>query len=92
MQVLWSSGKKAQVLEVQGERVTLRSEASFAPGTPAAGHLESPSAQEILVKVHGCRREGDGFVITGRLVSLTRELRATLAEGMRAGGAGSTAE
>lgn len=78
MQVTWTNGKKAQLVQMQGERVTLHSEASFAPGTPAGGTLTETPTQPITVKVHGCRREGERFVITGRLVNLTRELRALL--------------
>lgn len=76
--VLWASGKKASVSEVNGERISLRSEASFAPGAPATGTLEEHPSQEIIVKVHGCRRDGDAFIVTGRLINVTRALRALL--------------
>lgn len=76
--VLWSTGKQASFEEVNGERVTLRSESSFAPGAPVTGTLVDHPAQSVIVKVHGCRRDGDRFIITGRLVNFTRELRALL--------------
>jgi len=76
--VLWASGKKASVSEVNGERISLRSEASFAPGAPATGTLADHPSQEIIVKVHGCRRDGDAFIVTGRLINVTRALRALL--------------
>ena len=88
MQVVWSSGKKGRVVEAQGERVVLRSEVAFAPGTPVAFSLEEPAVEGFLVKVHGCRKEGDAFVITGRLVNLTRTLRALLERGKQGDPAG----
>jgi hypothetical protein len=88
MQVVWSSGKKGRVVEAEGERVVLRSEVAFAPGTPAAFSLQDPPTEGFLVKVHGCRREGAEFVITGRLVNLTRTLRALLEQGKQGDPAG----
>lgn len=76
--VVWSTGKRAEVVTVEGERITLRSEAAYAPGAPVTGALEGHAEQSITVKVHGCRREGDAFVITGRLVNLTRAVRDLL--------------
>lgn len=78
LQITWINGKKAQFVQIQGENISLRSEASFAPGTPAQGNLPPPLVQPITVKVHSCRREEDHFLITGRLVNLTRELRTLL--------------
>ena len=77
--VTWPSGLQATVASFDGERVTLRSAASFAPGTPVTGTLLEPPGLSLSVKVHGCRRDGDAFVVVGRLVNPTRELRSALA-------------
>lgn len=74
----WPSGQQATVESFDGERVTLRSGASFAPGAPVTGTLAEPAGMTLSVKVHNCRREGDAFVILGRLFNPTRELRAVL--------------
>jgi len=79
MQVIWKTGKKAEIVSVEGERVTVRSEAAYAPGAPVEGVLVAHPSQGVIVKVHGCRKEGEAYVITGRLVNLTRELKALLA-------------
>lgn len=76
--VIWASKKNAEVLSLEGERVELRSECPFAPGTPAAGSLAAHPEQPITVKVHGCRRDGDSFLVTGRVINFTRALRALL--------------
>jgi len=81
MHVGFDKGGEADVVALEGERVTLRSTVSAPPGAPLAGRLrEGVSAGAALrIKVHGCRREGDVFRIEGRVIDLSRELRATLA-------------
>ncbi|MCS6898204.1 MAG: hypothetical protein RMJ98_02690 [Myxococcales bacterium] len=88
MQIMWSSGRKGSVVEVQGEKVILRSDVALAPGTPTTFSLEASGGEVFQVKVHSCRREGTGFVLTGRLINLTREQR-TLLEGGKLGDAAS---
>ena len=51
---------------------------SAAPGTPLEGALRAASGKAFRVKVARCRRDGEGFVIEGRLVDASRELRAEL--------------
>jgi hypothetical protein len=72
--VRWSKGGDADVVAFDGDRITLRSTVPSAPGTPLDGVLASGAG--VRVKVHGCRREGDAFVIAGRMVDLRRETRA----------------
>jgi hypothetical protein len=79
MELRWTTGKQARLVVVQGERVTLHSEAAFAPGAPITATIEAHPGQQLTVKVHGCRREGEQYVITGRLINLTRELKTLLA-------------
>lgn len=79
VRVIWASKKNAELLSLEGERVELRSECPFAPGTPAAGALADHPEQLVTIKVHGCRRDGDSFLVTGRVINFTRALRALLA-------------
>lgn len=75
----WTRGGEADLLEIEGERVKLRSTASAAPGTPLEGALCAGSGKAFRVKVGRCRREAEGgFLIEGRLVDANRELRAEL--------------
>lgn len=70
----------ALILEVQGEAITIRTSKPFAPGAPVSGMLDN--AHTLRLKTHRCRKEerADGFVFTldGRIVDLTKTLRAVL--------------
>lgn len=78
--VAWARGGEADLLEIEGERVKLRSTSAAAPGQPLDGALRGGSGKALRVKVARCRRSEDGetFVIEGRLVDAGRELRAEL--------------
>jgi hypothetical protein len=76
-QILLQKGGEADLAALDGDRVSLRSTVASAPGSPLAGTLTSGST--VRVKVHRCRREGDGFLIEGRLVDATRLFREELA-------------
>ncbi|MDI1448802.1 hypothetical protein [Polyangium sp. 6x1] len=69
-------GGTADLVALDGDRVSLRSTEAFAPGAPLAGNLETSSL--VRVKVHRCRRQDDGFLVEGRLVDATRRLREEL--------------
>ncbi|MRG91237.1 hypothetical protein GF068_04770 [Polyangium spumosum] len=69
-------GGSADLVALDGDRVSLRSTEAFAPGAPLAGNLETSSL--VRVKVHRCRRQGDAFLVEGRLVDATRRLREEL--------------
>ncbi len=81
MHVAWDKGGEADVVALEGERITLRSTISSPPGSPLAGRLREGihAGVPVRIKVHGCRREGDLFRIEGRVIDLSRELRAVLA-------------
>jgi hypothetical protein len=80
--VAWLDGGAASLEALDGDRVTLVSDRAFAPGSRPEGTLEGPHEQaghRIWVKVHGSRRRDDGsFLVTGRLLNPTRELRQVL--------------
>jgi hypothetical protein len=74
--VTWSKGGEARIVSIEGERIRLASTTPAAPGTPLEGALASGT--EVRVKVARCRREGEHFVIEGRLVDASKVLRAAL--------------
>ena len=76
--VLWGRGDEAEVVSFDGERMLVVSPLPAAPGTPLKGRLAAPDIA-IELKVSSCKRSPDGrFAVAGRVVSLTRELRAAL--------------
>lgn len=79
--VTWSKGGEADLVGLEGDRVQLRSSVSAAPGTPLEGALASGSGKHFRVKVARCRRDdaAGAFVIEGRVMDATRDLRAELA-------------
>ena len=85
VQVRWSgpAGGEAEVTVLDGERITLRSTTPHAPGARPEGSIESGAA--VRVKVARCRRDGERFVVEGRLISATRALLAELEGKLRAG-------
>ncbi len=78
--VMWTRGGEADLGALEGDRVQLRSSVAAAPGTPLEGALQGGSGKHFRVKVARCRRdEAAGiFVIEGRLMDATRDLRAEL--------------
>jgi len=76
LSVAWVRGGEGRLTALEGERATIASSVSTAPGTPLDGKFGSGAA--FRIKVARCRREGEVFVIQGRLVDLSRELRTAL--------------
>ena len=76
--IAWTKGGTATLMRFAEPHVAVRSTIAAAPGTPLEGVLAETSLP-ITVKVKTCKRDGDAFVIEGRLVNLTRDLRQALA-------------
>jgi hypothetical protein len=78
----WAKGGHAEIRKVDGDAIVLRSTTPAPPGARLEAKLAAPNGQpEVAVKIksHGSRREEDGsFVLTGRLIDATRELRDRL--------------
>jgi hypothetical protein len=66
----------ANIVALDGERVSLLATRASAPGCPLAGNLEDETL--VRVKVHRCRKQGERFLIEGRLIDATRQLRERL--------------
>jgi len=74
----WSKGGGADVTVLDGDRITVLSTTPSAPGSRPDGALATSGAG-LRIKVARCRREGDRFLIEGRLIDATRDTRAEIA-------------
>ena len=72
----WTKGGDATFVALDDDRVTLDSSLSSPPGSLVDGTLAT--GEPIRVKVRGCKREGERFRIDGRVIDLSRDLRAKL--------------
>ncbi len=79
--VRWQNGGEAAFVSLVKDAVVVRSTVSSPPGSRLEGTLAGNAAALVVrVKVHGCKKQPDGaFVIEGRLIDATREVRAIIA-------------
>jgi hypothetical protein len=77
MHLSWSKGGGADVTALDGDRITVLSTIPSAPGSRPDGSLAASGAA-VRIKVARCRREGERFVIEGRLIDATRDTRAEI--------------
>ena len=77
-QITWKKGGTADVVASADDLTTVRSTIPSAPGSRIEGELEGGAA--VRLKVHRCKKAGDAFVLEGRLLDASRELRTKLAE------------
>jgi hypothetical protein len=74
--VRWDKGGEARVVAVDDSSVVVRSTVPAPPGSRLEGVLAGEPPERLRVKVHSSKRQDDGsFVVTGRLVDATREVR-----------------
>jgi hypothetical protein len=74
----WEKGGTARLLTVAREAVTLRSSVPSPPGSRIDGTLRE-GGQKVRFKIHGSKRQAEGdFVLEGRAIDMTRELRERL--------------
>jgi hypothetical protein len=77
----WAKGGDAAVMSLADDAIVLRSTIPSPPGSRIEGKLqgEPPETARVRVKVHSSKRQSDGsFVLEGRVLDLTRGLRARL--------------
>jgi hypothetical protein len=76
--IAWTKGGEARVVAFADDgAIKLLSTIPSPPGSRLEGALEGSS---LRVKIHGARKQDDGtFVLDGRVLDLTRDLRARLA-------------
>jgi hypothetical protein len=86
--VVWAKGGEARVVRVAADAVTLRSTVPSPPGSRIEGILAGEPPTPLRVKIHASRRQPEGdFVLEGRLLDITRDVRARL-EALAAPGEG----
>jgi hypothetical protein len=74
----WEKGGTARVLAIAKEAVTLRSSIPSPPGSRIDGTLRDGGAK-VRFKIHGSKKQPEGdFVLDGRAIDMTRELRERL--------------
>ncbi len=75
--VRWLSGGFAKVVRVSADAITLSSTIPSPPGSRIDGELADGA--KVRVKIHGSKKQEDGtFVLEGRPLDLTREVRDAL--------------
>jgi hypothetical protein len=75
----WQKGGEASLLRVEGDAVAFRSSTPSPPGSRIDGEFTAEPPGRLRVKIHGSKRQEDGsFVLEGRLIDATRELRERL--------------
>jgi hypothetical protein len=75
----WKTGGEADLVLLDGDKVELLSTAPFAPGSRPEGTLTAPPCAVFWMKVHRSKKEPDGrFHVWGRLLNMTRDVRAVL--------------
>ena len=77
--VHWAKGGEARVATIAVDAIVLRSTVPSPPGSRIEGRLEGDPPATVRVKVHASKRQPEGdYVIEGRLLDATREVRARL--------------
>lgn len=73
----WAKGGHAEVVRVEDDAIWLRSTTPAPPGARLEATFSGTTT--VKIKSHGTRRQEDGsFMLEGRLIDATRDLRATL--------------
>jgi hypothetical protein len=80
--VTWATGGEASVVSLGAKAIVLRSTVPSPPGSRLEGTLTGEPPARLKVKVHGCKRQPEGdFVLEGRPVDMTREVRERIEAG-----------
>ncbi len=87
--VAWAKGGEATVTAFVDGAITLRSSTPSPPGSRIEGALAGGGT--LRVKIHGSKKQPDGtFVLEGRALDMTRELRQRIEEAIGRGSAASS--
>jgi hypothetical protein len=71
----WNKGGTGALMTLDGEKITVSSSIPSAPGSRPEATIEGAA---FRIKVARCRKQGDGFIIDGRLIDTVREVRIDL--------------
>jgi hypothetical protein len=81
--ITWDKGGEAVVVRVDGDGVVLRSTIPSPPGSRIEGVLAGEAPARVRVKVHSSKKVDEAppaFVLEGRLLDATREVRERLVQ------------
>jgi hypothetical protein len=87
LHVRWAKEGGARVVSLAADVIVLRSTSPSPPGSRIEGTLEGDRPARVRVKVHTSKLQPEGdFVIEGRVIDATREVRERLERMARAEG------
>lgn len=72
-----TSGEAATVIETDGDKTVIRSPNPSPPGSTVRGRFEGVAC-EFQLKVRNCKKDGEAFLIDGRVRNATREMKQFL--------------
>ena len=72
-----TSGAGATIVETDGDKSLIRSPDPSPPGSTLRARIEGISC-EFQLKVRNCKKDGDAFLIDGRVKNATREMKQFL--------------
>jgi hypothetical protein len=75
--VTLKDGQRGEVVRSDGDHTFLLCPFASPPGSTVLGTLDG-IAHELQLKVKNCKRQGDAFLIEGRLRNASREARERL--------------
>ncbi len=77
--ITWEKGGSARVIRIDANAITLESTTPSPPGSRISGTLLDEPSSTLRVKIHVSKKQDDGtFLLEGRPIDLTRELREKL--------------
>lgn len=71
------SGKAATIVETDGDKTQIRTPEPSPPGSTVRARISGVSC-EFQLKVRNCRKDGESFLIDGRVKNATREMKQFL--------------
>jgi hypothetical protein len=75
----WAKEGEARFVSLKDDSVALRSTISSPPGSRIEGTLEGAPPARVRVKIHSSKLQPEGdFLLEGRLLDVTREVRARI--------------
>jgi hypothetical protein len=80
VRVAWAGGGEARVVALSADAIVLRSTRPWPPGARVDGTAACDLPATLRVKVHTSKKQEDGsFVVEGRPIDMTREVRERIA-------------
>lgn len=77
--IAWEKGGSARVLRIDANAIALESSIPSPPGSRISGTLVEDPSSTLRVKIHVSKKQEDGsFLLEGRPIDLTREMREKL--------------